>query len=76
VEEKKSIDRVSLLCLIGLGKKELASSVPDSFSLRRYTGILAAGEANPIRIGDPCPPLFTLIISLMSTSLFLHVFLD
>ena len=40
VEENNPIDKERLLCLIGLGEKELAGSVPDAFSLLRYTGIL------------------------------------
>jgi type VI secretion system protein ImpG len=40
VEENNPIDKQRLLCLIGLGEKELAGSVPDAFSLLRYTGIL------------------------------------
>lgn len=40
VEENNPIDKERLLCLIGLGEKELADSVPDAFSLLRYTGIL------------------------------------
>lgn len=41
VEENNPVDRERLLCLIGLGEKELAASVADSFSLLRYTGILS-----------------------------------
>ena len=40
VEENNPIERERLLCFIGLGEKELADSVPDAFSLLRYTGIL------------------------------------
>jgi type VI secretion system protein ImpG len=40
-EEKNPFDRERLFCLIGLGEKELASSLPDSFSMLRYTGLLA-----------------------------------
>jgi len=40
VEQNNPIDRERLLCLIGLGEKELACCMPDSFSLLRYTGIL------------------------------------
>jgi type VI secretion system protein ImpG len=40
VEEKNPIDRERLFCLIGLGEKELARSVPDSYAMLRYTGLL------------------------------------
>ncbi|MEA5115359.1 MAG: type VI secretion system baseplate subunit TssG, partial [Geobacteraceae bacterium] len=40
VEENNPIDRERLLCLIGLGEKELSESIPDSYNLLRYTGIL------------------------------------
>lgn len=40
VEENNPIDRERLLCLIGLGERELAGSVPEAFSLLRYTGLL------------------------------------
>jgi len=40
VEENNPIDKERLLCLIGLGEKELSSSMPDAYSLLRYTGIL------------------------------------
>lgn len=40
VEEQNPIDRERLLCLIGLGEKELASSIPEAYPLLRYTGIL------------------------------------
>ncbi len=40
-EENNPFDRERLFCLIGLGEKELASSLPDSFSMLRYTGLLA-----------------------------------
>lgn len=40
VEENNPIDRERLLCLIGLGERELAASVPEAGSLLRYTGIL------------------------------------
>lgn len=40
IEEDNHIDRERLLCLIGLGERELADSVPEAFSLLRYTGIL------------------------------------
>jgi len=40
VEQNNPIDKERLLCLIGLGEKELASGMPDAFSLLRYTGIL------------------------------------
>jgi type VI secretion system protein ImpG len=41
VEEQNPIDRERLLCLIGLGQNELASSVPEAYALLRYTGILS-----------------------------------
>jgi len=41
VEENNPIDRERLLCLIGLGEKELVASVPEAFTLLRYTGILS-----------------------------------
>lgn len=39
-EEKNPRDRERLFCLIGLGEKELRDSVPDSWSLLRYAGLL------------------------------------
>lgn len=41
VEESNPVDRQRLLCLIGLGQKELAETVPESGTLLRYTGILS-----------------------------------
>jgi len=40
VEENNPIDRERLYCLIGLGEKELRDTVPDSWSLLRYAGLL------------------------------------
>ncbi len=40
VEENNPVDRERLFCLIGLGEKELRDTLPDSWSLLRYTGIL------------------------------------
>jgi hypothetical protein len=40
IEENNPIDRERLLCLIGLGERELFESIPDSYNLLRYTGIL------------------------------------
>ncbi|MDD2335669.1 MAG: type VI secretion system baseplate subunit TssF [Geobacteraceae bacterium] len=40
VEENNPVDRERLFCLIGLGEKELRATLPDSWSLLRYTGIL------------------------------------
>ncbi|WP_298431755.1 type VI secretion system baseplate subunit TssF [Geobacter sp.] len=39
-EEKDSRERERLLCLIGLGEKELRDSLPDAWSLVRYAGLL------------------------------------
>lgn len=39
-EEKNQRDRERLFCLIGLGEKELRDSLPDSWSLVRYAGLL------------------------------------
>ncbi|NVN91513.1 MAG: type VI secretion system baseplate subunit TssF [Desulfuromonadales bacterium] len=39
-EEKNHLDRERLFCLIGLGEKELRDSVPDAWTLLRYTGLL------------------------------------
>jgi type VI secretion system protein ImpG len=41
VEENNPVDRERLYCLIGLGEKELRDTVPDSWSLLRYAGILS-----------------------------------
>jgi len=41
VEEKDSMERERLCCLIGLGEKSLAASFPDVGSLLRFTSILA-----------------------------------
>ncbi len=40
VEENNPVDRERLFCLIGLGEKELRDTLPDPWSLLRYTGIL------------------------------------
>jgi type VI secretion system protein ImpG len=48
VEEKNPMDRERLLCLIGLGEKQLAESVPDAFSMLRYTGILTQFPRSPL----------------------------
>ena len=40
VEENNPIDRERLLCLIGLGEKELRDTVADSWSLLRYAGLI------------------------------------
>lgn len=40
VEENNPIDRERLYCLIGLGEKELRDTVPDSWALLRYAGLL------------------------------------
>ena len=40
VEENNPLDRERLFCLIGLGEKELRGTLPDSWSLLRYAGIL------------------------------------
>ncbi|HKZ18028.1 MAG TPA: type VI secretion system baseplate subunit TssG, partial [Geobacteraceae bacterium] len=48
VEEKSPIDRERLFCLIGLGEKELVSSVPESLSLLRYTGLLTQFPRSPL----------------------------
>lgn len=41
VEENSAAARQRLFCLIGLGEKELAESVPEAFSLLRYAGLLS-----------------------------------
>ena len=40
VEENNPLDRERLFCLIGLGEKELRDTLPDSWSLLCYAGIL------------------------------------
>lgn len=41
VEENNPVDRERLFCLIGLGEWELRDTLPDSWSLLRYAGILS-----------------------------------
>lgn len=41
VEDNSAAARQRLFCLIGLGEKELAESVPEAFSLLRYAGLLS-----------------------------------
>jgi len=40
-EERNAQDRERLFCLIGLGERELRDSLPDSWSLLRYAGLLS-----------------------------------
>jgi type VI secretion system protein ImpG len=41
VEENNPVDQERLLCLIGLGEKELRDAVVESWSLLRYAGLLS-----------------------------------
>ena len=47
VEDNSAAARQRLFCLIGLGEKELAESVPEAFSLLRYAGLLSQFPRSP-----------------------------